>query len=269
MTSLIPYPRIDQRTLLKKLQTENTNNKSQIVDKTVAGDDDIFNPINDQFMRNTKDSKTANTQLLINSSFNSATPCKLRPSITSINTKTKIPYPLTQLWSQQKSNYFKRSLSLRLRGTKSNLPLIMEPTINETSTTPNAAVTKVECTKNTHDTTTVTGGRFSSRRKLALISHTETNSAAASPLNRSLSLRRNYKVSSTNSLKNDKTDSSTEKLCAVKSLKSLSLHDVPKSKDQGDGLDTASQTTTTATENSSTQTIITENVKDNSKMVSF
>ncbi|XP_046801960.1 protein quick-to-court isoform X1 [Lucilia cuprina] len=310
------YPRIDHRTVLKNLQIEtNTKDNNSANNNTckdiIITDVVVFNPIS-KTIDNNKTTAPADTKLSKHTSLLplpisscSSTRTYILPRSNNLATlapKTKIPYPLATLWSptnhQQKHYNFKRSSSVRLRGTKSNLPLIMEPTINETTTTTNACtVNEEKCSnnnsntsKNTHETTTTaiaTGGlQFSTRRKLALISQTDANVAEPTLIKRSLSLRRNFKVSTNNnninnnnnSSWNNKTDSSKDKICVAANIKSSSLHDVAKTKDQGDGLKTSSKSTLTTSTTTPTPTTATgvdkqtststavENVKDLSKM---
>lgn len=271
------YPRIDHRTVLKNLQLETNPNSNNNTCKDPSTNADVFNPIaptdTKQFLHSTSHITSPRTYILNKS------------SIATLAPKTKIPYPLATLWSSnQRSSYnnFKRSSSLRMRGTKSNLPLIMEPTINETLTTSTSSeatsattVNEEKCnsSQNTHEIATtmnstlvaVTGGRrrpeISTRQKLVLNSQTDANVAeptATTSIKRSLSLRRNYKFSpnhNQNSInfannQNNKTDSSKDKLCLTTNQNSIAVHDVVQNncKDQGNnGLKTQTTTITTPT----------------------
>lgn len=213
---------------------------------------DIFSPITN-FSRNSwKNSTESKSKVLAtksstpysrsssaNSSY-SITPRRPSTSLASITaTKTKIPYPLVTLrGSNRNTLHFTGTtacsscrnsvtsgggggggLSLRLRVSKSNLtPLIMEPVANETALP--AAERRVECTHNdTHENTTTriavqtgTGRFYAARRKLALITQKPSTD---SQLERSLSLRKNFKYSP----KTDTTDGkqgpqAEEPLCA-------------------------------------------------------
>ncbi|TMW45117.1 hypothetical protein DOY81_009802 [Sarcophaga bullata] len=176
VTASTPYFATDHRTVLKSLQSENyIHNNNGLTSKYKS----FKNATIEQIL-----SPTSNTS--------SRTYVLRRP-------RTKIPHPLATLWSNPKSYNFKRSSSLRMRGTKSNLPLIMEPTINEiptmNATTANGNNGKVnetlvnvegemvkKCTTanrktSTHETTTTAGGLISTRRKLAL-NNSQTESDA-------------------------------------------------------------------------------------------
>ncbi|KAM7352630.1 GRIP domain-containing protein quick-to-court isoform 2-T4 [Cochliomyia hominivorax] len=294
------YPRIDHRTVLKNLQIEsNNNNNNNNNSKDSATIVEVFNPINNKTITTTPKITTFNAPTdnksypYYNPSITSPRTYVLQKSSSIAAPKTKIPYPLATLWSNQKYCNFKRSSSLRMRGTKSNLPLIMEPTINETlttstsSTTTNAStVNEEKCinNKNTHETTTVTGDglKISSRRKLALNSQTAaTNVAEPTLIKRSLSLRRNFKVShnfnqNNNNNNNNKTDSSKDLKCLTTNLKTTSLHET---KNQCDGLKTNTTTTNSTAvaavagapaipgvDKQTSTNLILENVKDFNKM---
>lgn len=211
---------------------------------------DIFSPITN-FSRNSwKNSTESKSKVLAtksstpysrsssaNSSY-SITPRRPSTSLASITaTKTKIPYPLVTLrGSNRNTLHFTGTtacsscrnsvtsgggggVSLRLRVSKSNLaPLIMEPVANETALA--AAERRVECTHNdTHENTTTriavqtgTGRFYAARRKLVLITQKPSTD---SQLERSLSLRKNFKYSP----KTDTTDGkqgpqAEEPLCA-------------------------------------------------------
>lgn len=272
------YPRIDHRTVLKNLQLETNPNSNNNTCKDPSTNADVFNPI-----------APTNTKQFLHSNSHITSPRTYilnKSSIATLAPKTKIPYPLATLWSSnQRSSYnnFKRSSSLRMRGTKSNLPLIMEPTINETLTTSTSSeatsattVNEEKCnsSQNTHEIATtmnstlvaVTGGRrrpeISTRQKLVLNSQTDANVAepttTTTSIKRSLSLRRNYKFSpnhNQNSInfannQNNKTDSSKDKLCLTTNQNSIAVHDVVQNncKDQGNnGLKTQTTTITTPT----------------------
>lgn len=264
-----PYTsRIDHRTVLKNLQIESNNTLKENTNADITIDTS----------KTTTTTKKPNTKLSINYPCSSTRSYILHRSniATTLAPKTKIPFPLATLCSNHKSGNFKRSVSLRMRGTKSNLPLIMEPTINETPTINAATMHGEKCagiTKNTHETTNTTanvagGLQVSTRQKLALISQTDANVAEPTLIKRSQSLRRNFKVSTTINNRNyNKTDSSKDKLCgATTNIKSLSSHDVHQTNDQGDGPKTATTTLTGVEKQTSTDA---DNVKDFSNMVSF
>lgn len=149
-------------------------------------------------------------------------------SNSNIKSNSKIPYPLATLLAS-KTNQIRRSASLRLRGTKSNLLLNTFPQRNShnNNTTQIEQVTTHNCASNamrnemmdnnqvTHNTPTT--GHVSPRRKFVLNSTQQLN-AHGSSLTRSLSLKRNP---------NSKTDFNTEEAsCTVaEALKDLTLND--------------------------------------------
>ena len=220
VTASTPYFATDHRTVLKSLQSENYihNNNNGLTNKYKS----IKNATIEEILCPTSNTSTRTYVLR-------------RP-------RTKIPHPLATLWSNPKSYNFKRSSSLRMRGTKSNLPFIMEPTINEiptmNATTANGNSGKVDetlvnaegemvkkCTtanrkNSTHETTTTAGGLISTRRKLAL-NNSQTESDAVDgytttattqttgTLKRSLSLRRANKILNYNNSNNGNTSNSS------------------------------------------------------------
>lgn len=261
MSSSYPtsYQRIDHRTVFKSLQLEANNCGSK---ETLIAD--IFRPITDIASHNKVKKGGSNNYSLPPNKRSTYYVVSQRPAVNTLSAKSKIPYPLTTIWTNKKDIFHSRRSSsggggvhrttsnnnaggggsLRLRGSKSNLPLIMEPLTNETAAT-------VKCThQNTHDnTTTLTGGRvYTTRRKLALISQ----KPLADPLlKRSLSLRKNFKYSTKTDSPNQQhqtTQQQQASSCAAATttinVKSLSVHDVAHAtsnhnnipnRDQGDG----------------------------------
>lgn len=262
--------RIDHRTVFKNLQSETNKNSN---DSTTAGN---FNPLN----KKTTASYFNKTKFHTHSTHIRTLPplfiisprtyVQQRSEISNLAPKTKIPYPLATLWSRQKPNYFKRSSSVRLRGTKSNLPLIMEPTINET---PTNRPTTVNAEKSNEtiviESVAADGLQDTPKRKLVLISQTDANVAVSTPIKRSLSLRRN---NNKNNIDN-KTDISKNKLCGAKNLSSALLHDVIASNDQCDDIGTTTTSTaapsiiSTAPKVDKQTSAVTETVKDFRNMV--
>ncbi|XP_061391897.1 protein quick-to-court [Musca vetustissima] len=154
-------------------------------------------------------------------------------------TKTKIPYPLATIWTNRRNTFHSRGVHnghnnhncdncrnissggvgdvpMRMPGNKSNLAttsLIMEPVANETSSSSSSTTMAagVECTAETsHNNTTPanvnrTGGRFQNvRHKLALITQQKPKEPSTdATLERSLSLRKNFKYSNQKTTEGD------------------------------------------------------------------
>ncbi|XP_073826693.1 GRIP domain-containing protein quick-to-court isoform X2 [Musca autumnalis] len=254
------YPQIDHRTVVFKSSQLEENQEANISrgssKETLISVDSIieeYYPYRNRNVFGTPTKVATRPATVLQSATTTPTYVSPRRPLSSLalhsTTKTKIPYPLATIWTNnsrssnssgnKKSTFhlngnnsdntncnYCRNIAavgdafMRMPANKSNLAttLIMEPVASETSLPSTAEVAAgVECNhQNTHNNTStananITGGRFQTiRHKLALITQKPSTDAT---LERSLSLRKNFKYSNkTAAVEGKNKTNNTEKL---------------------------------------------------------